>query len=270
MWQVKIPFNREEEKESIILSSYINNSQGIQECEKELVIFFDKQEDVQNFRSTISDKEILIEKVSEKINWLSKWQKFHRIIKINPFVIIPSFKKNTKIEKGLRKIIINPSFAFGTGSHPTTKMCIKLLIDNIKKGDKVLDLGCGSGILAICCEKLGARDILAVDIDDIALKEAKKNILKNHCKKINLSKSIEDNNIKFDVVVCNILLNTILELKPEIERVLVKGGKLILSGILKEQLDEVLTSFSSNFKLLGKRTMKDKNYQWVSFLYEKI
>lgn len=269
MWQVKIPFKLDEEKEKIILSSYLHNSKGIEELENSLLVFFDNQEDVQVFKTTLSDEKIFVEKVSDKIDWLSKWKKFHRNIKLPPFIIVPSFKKSIKIPKDLKKIVINPSFAFGTGSHPTTKMCIKFLVDVVKKGDRVLDLGCGSGILAICSENLGADKVLAVDIDEIALKEAKKNILRNRCKRITLSNSM-DAESEFDIIVCNILLNTILELKPQIENLLKKDGRLILSGILKEQSKDVLSSFSNNFRLLKKRTLKDKNYHWVSFLYQKI
>ncbi|MCX7990935.1 MAG: 50S ribosomal protein L11 methyltransferase [Proteobacteria bacterium] len=267
MWQVKIPFKNEEEKEKIILSSYLNNSKGLQESDKDLIIFFENKEDSDGFKSSFTNKEIFVEKVSQKIDWLSKWKRFHKIIRIPPFLIVPSFKKIKK-PLGFKKIIINPSFAFGTGSHPTTKMCIKFLIDEVKKGDTVLDLGCGSAILSICAEKLGALRVFAVDIDEIAIKEAKKNIIKNRCKNISLSTSLEKTD-KFDIIVCNILLTTILELKWQIDGALKKGGKLILSGILKEQTDELMNAFS-DYKLLKRRTLKDKNYHWISFLYEKI
>lgn len=268
MWQVKIPYYNLEEKEKIILSSFLNNSKGIEEQERELTVFFDSLNDLEGFKSNLNSKSIFIEKISEKIDWLSRWKRFHKVIKIDPFIIIPSFKKDIKVEKGKKRIIINPSFAFGTGSHPTTRMCIKFLVEVTKKGSKVLDLGCGSGILAIAAEKLGANYVLAVDIDDIALKEAKKNISKNNCKKITLSHTMGDDN-NFDLIVCNILLNTILELKSDLKKSLKVNGKLILSGILEEQEEEVRKAFLKDFKLLKTRRLRDKNYRWVSFLYER-
>lgn len=269
MWQVQITFKDEIEKERIILSSYLCSTQGIQEWENNLLIFFDNERNLKKFKETLENKEFFIERISNRINWLRRWKRFHKIVKIKPFIIVPAFKKFVDIPEGYKKIIINPSFAFGTGSHPTTKMCIMFLREIVKKGCSVLDLGCGTGILAICSEKLGASEIFAVDIDEIALKETEKNIKKNKCKKIECSQVIPSNK-DFDIVVCNILYNTILELKGEIEKAIKRNGKLVLSGILHNQAEDIIDAYSSNFKLLKSKKMSDKNYLWVSFLFEKI
>lgn len=269
MWQVKIPFKSDIEKEKIILSAYLNNTKGVEELDDELIFFFDREEDAEKTKLYLSDNVVFIKRVEDNINWLSRWKKFHKVIKISPFLIVPAFNsKIEKTEKFRKKIIINPSLAFGTGSHPTTKMCIKFLAEVIEGGEKLLDLGCGSAILAICAEKLGASSILAVDIDEIALKEAEKNIKRNRCKKIKLAKTIGDDS-NFDLIVCNILLNTIIELKDKIYQSLKRDGKLILSGILKDQTDEILEAFSSDFKLLRRKSLKDKNFSWASFLFQK-
>ncbi len=270
MWQVKIPFKNEFEKEKIILASYLNKVSGIEELNDALILNFRAERDAKNTVLSLSSESDFIKKVEEGIDWVSRWKRFHKVIKIKPFLIVPAFKKGVRKDNGYKKkIIINPSFAFGTGSHPTTKMCIKFLVEEIRGGEKILDIGTGSGILAICAEKLGAKEILAVDIDEIALKEAEKNIKRNRCKKIRISKyTVAERG--FDLVVCNILLNTVLELKKDILKSLKKGGRVIVAGILTEQKDELLTNFLDKFRLIRKRQDKDKSFRWTSFLFEKL
>lgn len=273
MWQVNLVFKNEQEKEIIFSKVSLLNISGIWEKDGELEIYFETQEDLNTLKDLFKDSTVLFNKVSEKINWLIKWQKFHKIIRIRPFLIVPPFLEN-KIKLTppyLHKIIINPSFAFGTGSHPTTKMCIKYLIKYISKDAKVLDMGTGSGILAIVAEKLGAKHIVGIDIDDIALKEAKKNIKVNNCKNIDISTSLNsETHNDFDIIVCNILYNDIISLKDIFSKVIKKEGYLILSGILKEQAKNVITHYSCCFSFINAMNMKDKSFEWTALLLKKI
>ncbi len=270
MWQVKIPFRNEIDKEKAILAAYLNNVSGIEELEDMLILNFNTEKDAENASLSLNNQDKFIKKVEEQIDWLSRWKSFHRVIRIKPFLIVPAFKKGVVCNKTYsKKIVINPSFAFGTGSHPTTKMCMKFMVEELRGGEKVLDLGTGSGILAICAEKMGAKNILAVDIDEIALKEAEKNIKRNRCRNIRISKTIGSEK-GFDLVVCNILLNTVLELKKDILSSLKKGGRLVVAGILKEQSEEIISNFSDKFKLIRKKQGRDKNFSWIAFLFEKL
>lgn len=273
MWQVNLTFNNEQEKEIIFSKVSLLNISGIWEKDGELEIYFENQEDLNTFKELVNDSTILFNKVSEKINWLTKWQKLHKIIRITPFLIVPPFLENKTILKSpyAYKIIINPSFAFGTGNHPTTKMCIKYLIKCISKDAKVLDMGTGSGILAIVAEKLGAKHIVGIDIDEIALKEAKKNIKVNNCENIEISTALNTKiHNSFDIIVCNILYNDIISLKDTFSKVIKKEGYLILSGLLKEQTKSVIKHYICHFSFKNALNMKDKNFEWTALLFKKI
>ncbi len=174
VWQAKLPFNSDAEKEILLSKIVLSNLLGVLEGDDELTVYFEEKSALDNFLKLMRDRSVFYREIKEKIDWNAKWQKFHRVIKVKPFIILTPFLKADKKKGDLykHKIIINPSFAFGTGSHPTTKMCIKYLTTKVKKGDFVLDMGTGSGILAIAAEKLGARAVVAVDIDETALKEA--------------------------------------------------------------------------------------------------
>lgn len=272
-WQVNLPFKDDIEKEQLLAKLSISNTLGILEKDTELISFFESSSDLENFTHLLRDFSFYSEKVKDRINWNVKWQKFHKLIKIKPFIVFaPFLRKKVSISPPYKyKIIINPSFAFGTGSHPTTKMCIKYLANYVKKRDIILDVGTGSGILAIVSEKLGAEHVLAIDIDEIALKEAEKNIKRNRCKNIFLRETISsDIDIKFDIIVCNILLNDILKLKDLFSKVIKKGGKLILSGLLREQKKEVLLFYSTEFKYINSMRMRDKNFDWIALSFEKL
>jgi ribosomal protein L11 methyltransferase len=272
MWQVKIPFKSESEKETIISKSSPFVVQGIWEKENELIVYFDDERTMNDFLKSISDKKALFEKVAEKIEWLSRWKRFHKVVKVKPFLIIPSFMKGVKLDPPYKKkVTITPSFAFGTGSHPTTRMCVKYLVKTVKKGMKILDMGTGSGILAICAEKLGASHISGVEIDDIALKEAEKNIKRNRCNRIALSTKLNRKTDRmFDLCVCNILCEDILKLKADFDRVLKRGKGLILSGLLADQKELIMRKFSDNYRLLSEMKMKDKNFEWLALHLEKL
>lgn len=268
MWQVMIPIKNNFEKEEILEKCYIFPLTGIWEKENELVVFFNEEKDVEEFKKSLKEQDFYLCKIKEKINWLSHWKKYHRPVRIKPFYIVPSFRK-VKVVNGYKKILINPSFAFGTGSHATTRLCIEFLIKSVEKGMSILDLGTGTGILAICAEKLGGKDIYAIDNDPIAIKEAMKNIKRNRCKNIKVMTEISEIKNFFDVCVCNIICDEIIKLKPFITNVVKKKGKLILSGLLENQREIILKEFSDSFKIQGFKKKKDKNFIWIALLFEK-
>lgn len=151
--------------------------------------------------------------------------------------IIPSHHQpNT--EPDAINILLDPGLAFGTGTHPTTAMCLEWLDQNIEGNELVIDYGCGSGILAIAAEKLGAKSVYGFDIDPQAIIASKDNIKANGCEKIEINIAPQ-NELQADVIVANILANPLCELKEQILSLLKPKGKLILSGILEEQADMV-------------------------------
>jgi len=147
-----------------------------------------------------------------------------------------------------RVIRLDPGLAFGTGTHPTTRLCLQLLQDLISPQTEMLDVGTGSGILALAGAKLGAKKVCAMDIDPVAVRVALENIRRNRLEKIievyesNLLDRPLDS--KFNLVVANIITNAIMELAPQLEKVLMPGGIFVASGIIEERLPEVLESLS--------------------------
>lgn len=142
-------------------------------------------------------------------------------------------------------LVLDPGMAFGTGSHPTTRLCLELLEREVSAGDTVLDYGCGSGILAIAAARLGASDVVGVDIDPQALIAANDNAANNQ-----VSARFVDAADKlpatggFDIVVANILANPLRALAPALASLVRPGGRLALSGILAEQADDLIEFYA--------------------------
>jgi len=143
-------------------------------------------------------------------------------------------------------IILDPGLAFGTGSHPTTRLCLQWLEANLRPGETVLDYGCGSGILAIAAVKLGAGRTVGVDIDPQAVESARDNAARNAVEAdFRLSGDLPEGD--YDVVVANILTNPLKALMPLLAARTRPGGRIILSGILEAQADEVAAIYAAAF-----------------------
>jgi ribosomal protein L11 methyltransferase len=151
---------------------------------------------------------------------------------------------------------LDPGLAFGTGSHPTTRLCMEWLEAHPAPGKTVLDYGCGSGILAMVAKKLGAADVTGVDIDPQAIESARDNAGRNHCAvdyflpdDFAASPKAQQNGGKFDVVVANILSNPLKLMAPMLSGRVASGGHLVLSGVLARQADEVAAAYAPFIKL---------------------
>jgi ribosomal protein L11 methyltransferase len=147
---------------------------------------------------------------------------------------------------------LDPGLAFGTGSHPTTRLCMEWLEANAPAGVSVLDYGCGSGILAMVAKKLGATQVAGVDIDPQAIESARDNSLRNHCDiDYYLPDAYESraNAAPYNVVVANILSGPLKIMAPMLTAQIAAGGTLVLSGILERQADEVIAAYAPYIKL---------------------
>ncbi|GAB2181023.1 50S ribosomal protein L11 methyltransferase [Denitratisoma sp. agr-D3] len=138
---------------------------------------------------------------------------------------------------------LDPGMAFGTGSHPTTFLCLQWLCDQIKGGETLLDYGCGSGILAIAAVKLGVGSALGVDIDEKALEAAQYNAERNGVH-LSLQHSSVPLDQRFDIVVANILTNPLCVLAPALSSHVAPGGRLVLSGVLESQAQQVIDAYA--------------------------
>lgn len=180
----------------------------------------------------------------------NSWKKYLYPEKVSErFVVKPTWREYTP--EGDELIIeLDPGRAFGTGSHPTTSLCLKLMEEHIKEGDSVIDVGTGSGILMIAADRLGASEVYGVDIDELAVESAKENLNLNNIGEDkaqvfqgDLISVVKDK--KFDVVVANILADVLMILIRDISRVVKKGGKIIFSGIIEDKCEIVKKEIES-------------------------
>jgi len=155
-------------------------------------------------------------------------------------------------------LVLDPGMAFGTGSHPTTRLCLEWLERFLRPGASILDYGCGSGILAIAAAKLGAREVVGVDIDLQAISAATSNAERNDVS-ARFANSTEKLVGQFDIVVANILSNPLRALAPALCAHVRQGGQLVLSGILAEQAEELIGVYSSHIRL----SVADTREGWV-------
>ncbi len=207
-----------------------------------------KQAIVKRFEETFAEREDIVYTIDfydfEEEDYQNSWKKYFYTQKISErFVVKPTWREYEPQEDEL-VIEIDPGRAFGTGTHPTTSLCIKLMEENIKEGNTVIDVGTGSGILMVAAEKLGAGKIVGTDIDPVAVEVAEENLLLN---KVDMEKAkayagdlvTVVQNEKFDVVVANILADVLLILLKDILRVVKKDGLVIFSGIIEDKLEEM-------------------------------
>lgn len=181
--------------------------------------------------------------------WSTAWKKYYKPTPIGEkIVIVPSWEHYDK-KDGEIIIDMDPGMAFGTGTHETTRLCASLLEKYIKSGDKMLDVGSGSGILAICGAKLGASSCFACDIDPVAVRTEKENFERNNCGNVTCAVSdllagVPDE--KYDIVTANIVADIIIRLAPDVGRYMKNGAHIIVSGIISEREHEVDRAMTEN------------------------
>lgn len=191
----------------------------------------------------------IFKKEVKQENWENEWKKYFNVQKVSKSIVIkPSWEEYTPKEE--EKIIdIDPGMAFGTGTHETTRMCINAIEKYMKKGDSLIDIGCGSGILSIAAAHLGAQKVVAVDLDRLAVKVSKENVELNGFSNTidvrygDLTDVIDE---KADVIVANIIADIIAKLSENIADFMKDGGYFISSGIINDKKDFVVSKLKEN------------------------
>jgi ribosomal protein L11 methyltransferase len=180
----------------------------------------------------------------DEADWAESWKAYFRPEKITGRIIVkPTWRDYLKNDKEI-VLEIDPGMAFGTGTHPTTRMCIALIEKYLKKSDTVLDVGTGSGILMVAAAKLGAGKIWGTDNDAVATDIARRNLIQNRIPesafKVITGNLIDKITRRFDLVAANLTTKTIIILLENIRKVLVQGGILICSGIIEADKKKIL------------------------------
>jgi ribosomal protein L11 methyltransferase len=214
------------------------------------------------------DKFEIIEESLENKNWNEEWEKKANIIEVGDRIIIkPSFKHYpSKADKII--IDIDPKMSFGTGEHQTTKIMLKLCEKFIKSEHNVLDIGSGTGVLAIASSKLGAKSAYAVDNDEWCYINALENVKKNEVDNVKVVNGTIEKviNKRFDIVLANINKNVILDIKQNLVNVLKGKGILIISGVLDDDAQQL----ERQFLPLGLTAeLIEKMDEWIGIVFRK-
>lgn len=187
-----------------------------------------------------------IERVEDE-DWVRLTQSQFQPLQITPRLwVVPSWHRPP--DPGAINIVLDPGVAFGTGAHPTTRLCLRWLAETVKAGDDVLDYGCGSGILAIAAIKLGARSARGIDIDPQALLAARDNAQRNGVA-VEFAAAESAPVVPARIVVANILANPLTVLAPLLARLTLPGGRIALAGILADQWQKVYEAYAADFDM---------------------
>ncbi len=191
----------------------------------------------------------LSRRIIRERNWNARWEQSAGIVEATRHIVIkPRWKSLRKKDKGKIVLHIDPKMSFGTGHHETTRLCLALLESSIKQGDRVLDAGCGTGILAIASVKLGASKAVGIDADDWAVLNARENVRSNRA---TAKVAILKRNVlrlpagRFDLILSNIDLPTNLRLLPALRRQLKSDGTIIVSGVLTSDFPKLLGTITT-------------------------
>ena len=211
--------------------------------------------------------------ISNKPNedWSKKWKEKWDITRVTDKIVIVPDWLSYDDKAGEVVIRLEPGCAFGTGTHQTTQLCMKALEKYMKKGDKVADIGMGSGILSICAKEFGASYVYGCDIDEDVIDVAKENARKNLsndaecvCFELNTADKIQE---KFDFVCANILHNVLSEIMGDLKNIMKSGALMSLSGILDEKKPVVLEAIKRENLEIIEEIHQD---QWTSFVVRKV
>lgn len=205
-------------------------------------------------------------------DWANSWKKYFKPVRIGKrLVVVPTWET---YEPSPEDVILelDPGMAFGTGTHETTRLCAMLIEDHMKPGARVLDVGTGSGILAIAAAKLGAESVSAYDIDPVAVRVARENCNANHCSNVmcgvsDLLAGVKKPENGFDFVCANIVADIIVRMSGDIAKYMREGALLAVSGIIDTQADRVRSALEAG-GLTHVKTSAEND--WNAMLFTKL
>ena len=193
-------------------------------------------------------------------DWATEWQKYYHPVRVTRHLtVVPKWEEYQPAQEGEKVIVLDPGMAFGTGTHPTTRLMMQALEIVVRGGERLLDVGTGSGVLGIAAKLLGADKVLGTDIDEVAVRSAQGNLDLNPVAsdiQVMASDLLSDVPAQeFDIVVANMLAEVLVPLIPQVDSVLRPGGKFLLSGIYEDKAQTITAKFEENGYALDE-TMK--------------
>lgn len=199
-------------------------------------------------------------------DWAYVWQQYYHPVRVShDLTIVPQWEDYQPAQKDEHLIYLDPGMAFGTGTHPTTKLMLQALDIVVRGGESMIDVGTGSGVLSIAAKELGAADVAAYDIDQVAVDSAKKNIQLNPAAadvKLGVNSLLDGIHTQVDLIVANILAEIILPLIPQAWENLKAGGYFLSSGIINTKFDQVSQAMTDQGFIID-QTMKMKDWYGI-------
>ncbi|PIC72065.1 50S ribosomal protein L11 methyltransferase [Sporosarcina sp. P16b] len=252
--------------EGVIIKAYLPVTSFINETVENLEL---EIESLRQFSLDPGRFTIGITEVDEE-DWANSWKQYFHPVKISKrFTIVPTWEEYTPVESDELIIELDPGMAFGTGTHPTTVLCLQALEKYLQPDQMIVDVGTGSGVLAIGAALLGAKHITALDLDEVAVRAAQENVTYNDADdritvlKGNLLDSIEE---PPDMIIANILAEVIMSFSQDAYQLVKPGGLFITSGIIGAKRDEVRNDLiAQGFEILETVLMED----WVAIIARK-
>ena len=255
----------QEDVETVVVKAYLPVDEELEEKLRSFERLVNElaQHNLDKGRGTIAYKEI------QEEDWATSWKEYFHPVKIGEKIVIkPSWESYQPLPEELI-IELDPGMAFGTGTHHTTMLCCRALEEVVLPGQVVFDVGTGSGILAVAAAKLGAASVRAVDLDSVAVRVAKENVVMNHVEdrvEVREGDLLTGFSGQADVVVANIIADVIIRLLPDIPGRLCEGGAFIGSGIISERLPDV-TAVLREQGLSVEKVMEEGG--WVAIIARK-
>ena len=249
--------------EGVMVKAYLTETSFLHETVEEIKA---NVTSLTNYGIDIGKNVVTLVEVNEE-DWATAWKKYYHPVKIsNRFTIVPTWEDYEKVSSDELIIELDPGMAFGTGTHPTTVLCIQAIERYVKEHDEVIDVGTGSGVLSIAAALIGAKNVRALDLDIVAVESARTNIELNKVDSVvtvdqgNLLKGIEK---QADVIVANILAEIILMFTTDAFKLVKQGGYFITSGIIAPKKQEVKESMeAAGFEIVEVIQMED----WVAII----
>lgn len=242
-----------------VVKGYFGQEENINEIVKDIN---EKLKDLKELGLDIGEGKIIVSEINEE-DWATSWKKYYKTTKLGEKIVIKPTWESYEPKQDEIVVELDPGMAFGTGTHETTMMCVEMLEKYIKKDDTVFDIGTGSGILAITASKLGAKNVIGVDLDEVAVDAARENVDFNNIKNVQIlhGNLVDVVQGKADIVVANIIADVIILLTENVKDFIKKDGVFIASGIINSRKNDVIKALEANdFKIQEVKEMGE----WVA------